>query len=180
MSNLLYLRTDEEVNGVKFFTVIALVLAVTGLLLGTGCSSNTKFISTTTGSVTPNIEFTTVLGSTANPIAPILLIADSFIIVPNTSENEAEWEGQNITDFTQLTLPYVSYGHYISKPFFVNNGETLQVIMNSAVPASDMANNGGLDTELMLAESGQRVSVRLVFQFNENTGWFYNKNSIFY
>jgi hypothetical protein len=154
--------TDVTGGKIMFKTrswVVIIGLLVVGII-SSGCTSTTKIMSTTTVTVTPSIEFTTVTPATATnpPTTPNLVIADSFTIVPNTSEAETEWEAQHITEITQLTLPYLNYGYYFSKPFFVNVGETIQLIINSPVPAAvDENNNVGLLTDLTLVSPNTDV-----------------------
>jgi len=59
-------------------------------------------------------------------------------MVPWNQQNslKATADFANITDFSQIKLPYNKYGVYVSKVFFVNIGEMVQVTVNSDVPVS--------------------------------------------
>jgi hypothetical protein len=132
---------------------------VIGILIVTfsfGCSSPTQAVSTTTVTVTPSFNYTTVTMTSTSPATPILQVADSFTLVPFTADNEANWKAEmaQTTNINQMTLPYDNYGVYESKFFFVNAGETVQIIINSNAPANDFGNEGGLAIQLRQGAEG--------------------------
>jgi hypothetical protein len=159
----------KGVNIMRKVCSCAIILALLIVTFSSGCSSPTQTVSTTTVTVTPSINYTTVTTASTSSATPILQVADSFTLVPFTADNEANWKAEmaQTTNINQITLPYDNYGVYESKFFFVNAGETVQIIINSNVPANDFGNEGGL-----------AVQLRQGAEENYDSNWFKSSNVV--
>jgi len=51
----------------------------------------------------------------------------------NSLKSDPEWANP-VSDLNQVTLPYNKYGEYYPKLFFVNSGETVEIVINSDYP----------------------------------------------
>jgi len=113
---------------------IVIIFLTSLLLVVSSCTTTNP----TTLPVHPITQTTTATNSSTGSTIPILLVTDSFTMVPFTNENETKLESENanISEVNQLTLPYNKYGWYCSNLFFVNAGETVEITINSDYPIS--------------------------------------------